>query len=113
MSRYAQNGPDYVHVLLAERVLGRPLPTGAVVHHADGNPRNNTLSNFVICPDQAYQNLLHQRLRAMAATGDPAKRKCTLCKQWDDRSNLAERCRGARVGFIHRRCEAERKRRPQ
>jgi HNH endonuclease len=54
------------HTLVAERALGHYLPTGAVVHHVDGNKWNNTPTNLVICQDQAYHVLLHKRQRALA-----------------------------------------------
>lgn len=53
------------HVQVAERALGHPLPPGAVVHHWDGNPSNNTPRNLVICPSQAYHMALHARMRAL------------------------------------------------
>lgn len=72
------------HVRIAKPVLGKPLPPGAVVHHADGRKDNNSNSNLVICPDRAYYNLLHARIDAMAATGDPNKMKCRHYKTYDD-----------------------------
>lgn len=76
------------HVIVAESVLGRPLPKGAVVHHADENKRNNDPSNLVICESQAYHLLLHRRLDAWKATGDANMRKCSLCHQYDHPSAL-------------------------
>lgn len=76
------------HVLIAESALGRPLPNGAVVHHADRNRLNNANSNLVICPYSAYHNLIHKRLRAFEATGDPNALKCCRCGKYDQRSNL-------------------------
>lgn len=78
----------YEHVTVAERVLGKPLPPGAIVHHVDGNPANNAPSNLVICPDQAYHLLLHVRQRAIEACGNPNYRKCMVCKRWDDPKNM-------------------------
>lgn len=76
------------HVAIAEAALGKPLPLGAVVHHWDEDRTNNTPGNLLICPDRAYHNLIHARMRAMAATGDPAKRQCRLCKKYDALDNL-------------------------
>ena len=68
------------HRLVAEAVLGTPLPSGAVVHH-----HGDTL---VICEDQKYHMLLHVRMRALAACGDPNWRRCRKCKQYDSQFRL-------------------------
>ena len=36
------------HRVVAERVLGRPLIRGEIVHHIDGNKRNNDPSNLQV-----------------------------------------------------------------
>lgn len=74
----------FEHDLIAERVLGKPLPSGAIVHHADGNGLNNENDNLVICPSRGYHHLLHQRMRALAACGNANWRKCSICKRYDD-----------------------------
>lgn len=76
------------HVLIAEKALGKPLPKGAVVHHADGDKKNNTPSNLVICPNEEYHQLLHARMRAKKDCGNPNFRKCCICKKYDDPHNL-------------------------
>lgn len=95
----------YEHVRVAERALGKPLPPGAIVHHVDENPSNNAPTNLVICPDDAYHLLLHQRMRAMAACGNPSWRLCCHCSKYDDPANL-------HVGrnTYHRSCNTERHR---
>ncbi len=75
------------HILIAERVLGRPL-NGHPVHHHDEDRANNKHSNLVICEDTAYHELLHMRMEALQMSGHPDYRKCQYCKRWDDRSNL-------------------------
>lgn len=50
-----------IHRLRAEAALGKPLPHGAQVHHADGSLDAN--APLVICQDAAYHKLLHQRMR--------------------------------------------------
>lgn len=76
------------HILVAERALGKPLPIGAVVHHIDENKLNNTPTNLVICQDDAYHFLLHQRQRAIDACGHAHWRKCPFCKQYDAPENM-------------------------
>lgn len=68
------------HRLRAEEALGKPLPRGAVVHHADGSKSEH--APLVICQDEAYHRLLHHRMRIVAAGGDPnTERICNGCKQ--------------------------------
>ncbi|HDR9834275.1 TPA: HNH endonuclease [Burkholderia multivorans] len=76
------------HIHIAEKALGKELPNGAQVHHVDENPQNNAPENLVICPDQAYHSLLHQRAAAFDACGHANWRKCRYCQQWDDPDNL-------------------------
>ncbi len=78
-----------LHTLVAERALGKPLPSGALVHHADGDKLNNDPTNLVICPDDSYHQLLHKRMRAVAACGNPSFRICTFCKRYDDPAAMA------------------------
>jgi hypothetical protein len=80
------NGSGYVpeHVLIAEKALGHSLPPNAIVHHYPKNPSNQ----LVICPDMAYHMLLHVRQRAFNACGHANWRKCKICKQYDEPSNL-------------------------
>ena len=55
------------HVAVAEKSLGKPLPPGAVVHHVNEDKLDNRNSNLVICPDRAYHNALHAKMRAQSA----------------------------------------------
>lgn len=73
------NRIETVHRIRAAKALGRPLPKGVVVHHADGTRSQS--SQLVICPNQKYHFLLHVRMRVKAAGGDPnTDRICQYCK---------------------------------
>jgi hypothetical protein len=76
------------HVAVAELALGKPLPDGAVVHHVDGDKLNNWPYNLVICKDQAYHKLIHQRTNAYDECGHADWLKCKFCGQYDDPANL-------------------------
>lgn len=91
------------HVMIAEKVLGKPLPKKAVVHHVDENPLNNVPTNLVVCPDQRYHILLHVRMRAMAACGNPDWRPCSRCTDYDDTNHMKLRGRQ----YHHAACEVE------
>ncbi len=87
--------PKRVHVLRAEHALGRPLPKGAVVHHADGSISDH--APLVICEDTAYHHLLHVRTRVYRAGGNPdTDAFCAGCQTAKHKSHFwrhVTRCR--------------------
>ncbi len=103
--RANSNGYVIQHVLFAERALGKPLPSGAVVHHHDRDTSNNT-NNLVICPDQAYHLVIHSRMRALEACGNANWKHCIYCKQYDDEKNMNMRypARQKSPNFYHVDC---------
>ncbi len=69
------------YVQTAERVLGRPLPCRAVVHHVDRNRKNGSNDNLAILQNQGEHLALHRRLRVLRAGGDPwAQQICCTCQ---------------------------------
>jgi hypothetical protein len=76
------------HVLLAEAALEKYLPHTAEVHHADGDPKNNSRQNLVICENHEYHMLLHRRSNAYRACGHPDWRRCPYCHQYNPLSEL-------------------------
>lgn len=96
----------FAHVAIAEAALGKPLPVGAQVHHWNGDRLDNRPANLVICPDQAYHALLHQRARALDACGNASWRRCSFCKSYDDPLNMKEvRNEHDRCPYYHRDCK--------
>jgi hypothetical protein len=94
-----------LHHVVAQLALGKPLPRGTIVHHIDGDKRNNFTCNLLICPTQAYHLLIHQRTRALAESGHADWRKCKYCSQWDAPSNLLIYSAGKRgQNVFHRAC---------
>jgi len=94
------------HILVAEKTLGRNLKEPECIHHADENKENNSPNNLVICPDQAYHMLLHQRIRAFKESGNADYRKCKVCKTYDDTENMV--FRPSDNTYLHKSCWAER-----
>lgn len=94
---------------IVERVLGKKLPFGAVIHHVDEDPTNNANNNLLVCPDNAYHQELHGRLRAFKATGHADWRKCSFCKQWGSPEHVSL---GGKVKY-HRTCATAYQRRRQ
>jgi hypothetical protein len=94
------------HVAIAAAALGRAIPKGVEVHHVNEDPSDNSRGNLVICQDHAYHFLLHRRLRALLACGNPNYMKCEICHQYDDPSQLyVSRTRAYRA--VHPACNAK------
>jgi hypothetical protein len=76
-----------IHVLRAEKALGRSLPPKAVVHHADGSMSDD--APLVICENQAYHRLLHARMNIQRAGGNPnTDAFCGRCRKVKPRESF-------------------------
>ncbi len=53
------------HRLMMERYLGRKLTRQEVVHHIDGNPSNNDISNLFLYPSQKAHRLGHLSMESI------------------------------------------------
>lgn len=103
----AEGSYVFEHILIVERALGHYIPEGAVVHHVDENRANNARGNHVLCEDDAYHVLLHQRTRALDACGHADWRKCRFCKVWEPPTalKLYTNPRSHRTQAFHHDCE--------
>lgn len=94
-------GCVYEHRLIMEALMGRHLLPHEQVHHKDGDPSNNEVSNLVFCPSQrehsaehAYgDDLLIERLiRYSDVYGYlPTKRECDAHSQLPHSSTYIRR----------------------
>jgi len=100
---YRSAGDIRLHVARALHALGRPLPRGAVVHHADGSRLDD--APLVICQNETYHRLLHVLLRVRLAGGDPWRQRiCVTCHRLQTFEQLSGRARAGSGGG--RRCHA-------
>ena len=109
--RATPSGYVYQHLLVAESSVGHALPLKASIHHRNENKHDNRPCNLVVCENEAYHQLLHQRLDAFRACGNPNWLQCHYCSIHDDPSRMYV-YKKKNAGF-HRACQAEYKRRPE
>ena len=50
-----------VHRWVAEKSIGRKLKPNEIIHHKDGNKRNNSINNLVIFSSQEQHESLHMK----------------------------------------------------
>lgn len=72
----AKNGYVYIslgggkeraeHILIAEKVLGRPFKNGECVHHINMNKQDNRKENLIICSN-SYHHSIHQKMARLYA----------------------------------------------
>lgn len=105
--RYKQIDGVMVHRSIVEKILGHELPKNAAIHHRKGWSNKN--ENLIVCQDQIYHKLIEGREAAYRVTGDPAQRKCIICKQYDKLENMQYRLHipPRQPQFHHKTCWAK------
>jgi hypothetical protein len=96
-------GKNNEHRVIIENLLGKRLPPGACIHHADFNRSNNSHSNLVVCQDVTYHRLLHRRTKALLHCGHANWLKCSICGEYDSPENVY--VHGDQ--FYHTKCKYE------
>lgn len=99
--RANKSGYVFRSLIVAEKALGRPIPTSVEVHHANLIKSDDSNSNLVICQDRSYHAFIHARTRIFLAGGNPNTDKiCSTCKKvlpkdnfGFDRNNLRFDCK--------------------
>ena len=100
--RSSTNGYVLEHILLAEKALGKPLPSGAQIHHVNMDMTDNSSGNLVVCQDASYHKLLHVRKNALQSCGHVNWLKCPYCQQYDAPENMY--VRPSKINGFHRSC---------
>lgn len=60
---YTKYYGKHEHRVVAERILGRTLRDGEIVHHRDGDKRNNNPENLVVFSSQSEHAKFHAEFR--------------------------------------------------
>lgn len=93
------------HRVRAERVFGKPLPKGSVVHHVDGSRDEN--APLVICQDQAYHKLLHWNMFMRSKGGNPFTDSwCARCETIQPKENFTKfKTKSSGVAYACKPCQ--------
>lgn len=103
----ASSGRIYEHVLVAEKMMGRPLADNEDVHHLDFNRKNNLHQNLLVLDHGQHRKLhnfinrhgLREVFEATAKEGHHV-RKCECCGEYLAKDRM----------FCDKECQSEYKR---
>ena len=102
------NPKGYVleHILVMEKVLGRPVLLSEAIHHFDGKRGNNVPGNLILFATNKMHLEYHTRLTAYEICGHYDWRKCPVCHRYDSIEKLRPHRskRGSR--YIHQVCRS-------
>jgi hypothetical protein len=92
--RAYSNGYVFEHILIMEKLLGRPVLPNEAPHHRDGNRANNSPGNLTLFKTHLMHHLYHARLNAFISCGNYEWRQCGYCHNYDDIMNMTKHGRG-------------------
>ena len=67
---YQKYHGKHTHRVVMEQMIGRPLKKGEIVHHIDGNKRNNDPSNLMLFKNQSEHCKYHKFGQIRQKEGD-------------------------------------------
>lgn len=61
---YSEELKDYVHEhrAIMQNILNRNLRKGEIVHHLDGDKKNNNIENLLLCSSESEHKIVHRNL---------------------------------------------------
>ncbi len=74
----AQKRYQYEYRLMVEAMIGRPLASGEVVHHINGNPSDNSPENLLVMSNREHVRL-HAQQRYQAKCDEQGRKICRQC----------------------------------
>lgn len=92
------------HRLTMEGHIGRRLLPSEVVHHIDGDRKNNSIANLHLCRNASEHRQIHANELAEAACGNASWRKCLYCHTYDAPERLTHIA--STQGSYHKACAA-------
>ncbi len=65
-SGYVYIGKKREHQIVAEKMLGRPIKKGEIIHHINGDKGGNTEDNLYVCESIKEHNRIHGQLEGLS-----------------------------------------------